>query len=133
MPDPGEVSGTSRVALHREIEEGVPFRTFEDLQDALGLPQGALLDALRIPRRTFERRRDTGRFDPVESERVVRLRTLVEMALEVFDGDADAARAWWTEPNLALGQVRPLDLVSTGPGAREVEDLLLRIEAGVGA
>lgn len=131
MPPSATVAEPSRFTLHQEIQQGVPFQAFERLRTETGLTQGELLDVLDIPKRTFERRRKTGRFDTAESERIVRLQRLVALARDVFDGDEGTLRSWLGEPNVALGDLSPLDLASTGPGAREVEELLLRIESGV--
>jgi putative toxin-antitoxin system antitoxin component (TIGR02293 family) len=48
----------------------------------------------------------------------------------VFDDESVAAE-WLRAPNLALGDVAPLAMADTELGAREVDDLLGRIEYGV--
>lgn len=121
----------SRVALHRAIKKGLPFAAFKKLQAESGIPGNRLIEIIQIPARTLERRRHEGRFHPNESERILRLERLVELALRVFDGDRNAAKAWLTQPNLALGNETPTELASTEIGAREVEYALLGIEAGV--
>jgi putative toxin-antitoxin system antitoxin component (TIGR02293 family) len=62
---------------------------------------------------------------------VLRFARLFRLALELYDGDADAARAWLQKPARALDGVRPLDHAETEEGAREVERLLGRLEHGV--
>lgn len=131
MPSPASVADESPIALHRRIQEGVVVELFDVLQDRSGLTQTELLDLVDIPARTFGRRRKAGRFEPDESERIVRLLRIVDLAHRAFEGDGEAARGWLTEPNVALGDARPLDLARTGPGAREVEALLERIDVGV--
>lgn len=49
---------------------------------------------------------------------------------EVFE-NPDRARRWLREPQRALGNRVPLELLGTEAGAREVEDLLGRIEYSV--
>ena len=66
----------------------------------------------------------------VESERLVRLAYLVARAVKVMEG-GDGTRRWLTEPPRALGGETPLRYASVGPGAREVEHLLTRLERGV--
>ena len=46
-------------------------------------------------------------------------------------GDQERARAWFKEPKKALGMKTPLQYADTEPGAREVENLLGRLEYGV--
>ncbi len=51
-------------------------------------------------------------------------------AAEVMEGE-EPARRWLTSPQVGLGGAVPLDYAETEVGAREVEDLLGRIEYGV--
>jgi putative toxin-antitoxin system antitoxin component (TIGR02293 family) len=51
-------------------------------------------------------------------------------AVEVMETE-DNARRWVNSPQVGLGGAIPLDFAETEVGAREVEDLLGRIEHGV--
>jgi putative toxin-antitoxin system antitoxin component (TIGR02293 family) len=62
---------------------------------------------------------------------LLRLSLVFEKAVNLFEGDTDAARAWLGRPNKALGGETPLSAVETEIGAREVEDLIGRLEHGV--
>ncbi|TAE22514.1 MAG: DUF2384 domain-containing protein [Cytophagales bacterium] len=48
----------------------------------------------------------------------------------VFDGVANF-RTWLERPNAALNARRPLDLLNSTQGFKDVDDLLTRIEFGV--
>ncbi len=52
-------------------------------------------------------------------------------ALELFEGDRDAASEWMLSPLPALGGETPIDIARTEAGARQVENLVGRIEHGV--
>jgi putative toxin-antitoxin system antitoxin component (TIGR02293 family) len=52
-------------------------------------------------------------------------------ALELFEGDRDAASEWIRSPLPALGGETPTDTARTEAGARQVENLVGRIEHGV--
>ena len=119
------------VELHRLIEEGVRYALLGKLQKALRLPLKNLAQALQIPMRTLSRRREEGVFSPTESERLLRLASLYDMAVDLFAGDAEAARRWLAAPRPALGGCSPLEFARTEIGAREVEDLMGRLEHGV--
>jgi putative toxin-antitoxin system antitoxin component (TIGR02293 family) len=60
----------------------------------------------------------------------VRYQRLLEKADDIF-GDVASARAWLTHKQPGLGGAVPLDFARTEIGAREVENLLGRIEYGV--
>ena len=77
------------------------------------------------------RRKSKGKFTPEESERLLRLGTVFEQAVELFEGDRAAALRWLTAPRKALEGKTPLAYARTELGAREVEDLIGRLEHGV--
>jgi putative toxin-antitoxin system antitoxin component (TIGR02293 family) len=96
-----------------------------------GLPAALIASVLGIPERTMARRKATGRFSPVESERLLRVATVFEKAVELFEGDVPGAATWLTGPKAALGRQTPLAYSRTELGAREVESLIGRLEYGV--
>lgn len=59
-----------------------------------------------------------------------RLLSIAARAAEVLGSEEKASR-WLHSPNRALDGRRPLDIVDTDLGAREVEAVLGRIEHGV--
>ena len=89
-----------------------------------------LLPMLGMSKATLHRRKASGRLDPLESDRVVRFARLFGRAIEVMEAE-DAARHWMGSPQIGLGGAVPLDYARTEVGAREVEDLLGRIDYGV--
>jgi putative toxin-antitoxin system antitoxin component (TIGR02293 family) len=61
----------------------------------------------------------------------VRASRLFGRALTLFEGDADAAREWLGAKAPALGGQAPLAAAQTEAGAREVENLIGKLEHGV--
>jgi putative toxin-antitoxin system antitoxin component (TIGR02293 family) len=118
-------------ALLREVEKGLPYRAYERFADALGATTDDLLKLVGIPRRTLIRRKAEGRFSPVESDHLLRAARVFSRAIDLFEGDREAALEWLSEPQPAFGGAIPLDLAATELGAREVEALALRLEHGV--
>ncbi|MSV27795.1 MAG: DUF2384 domain-containing protein [Bryobacterales bacterium] len=59
----------------------------------------------------------------------VNTQRLEAQALEVFPDNEKAAR-WIREPNPALANKRPIDMVETEEGYQTVCDVLTRIESG---
>ncbi len=119
-----EIEGTDVVVA---VRTGLPAGAIERLHNLLDVPMQDLAAVLGIPPRTLTRRRQGGRLTPDESDRLLRLARLAELALAVFE-DADAARTWLTEPKRLLGGEAPLAHADTAPGAREVEDMLYAVE-----
>jgi putative toxin-antitoxin system antitoxin component (TIGR02293 family) len=113
-----------------KIKSGLSVKVFFALRDQLNVSAEELAHVVGIAPRTLLRRKQEGRLQKEESERVVRLQRLFEKALDVFE-DRAAAQSWFISPQLALGEKTPLDYADTELGAREVENLLSRIEHGV--
>ena len=107
------------------------FEALRALESNSGLDVLALAALIGIPERTLARRRSVGRLAPEESERLLRISNIFEKAVELFEGDADAAVQWLTTPKKALKGQEPLQYSRTEPGAREVENLIGRVEHGV--
>lgn len=85
---------------------------------------------LGISTATLHRRKSDDRLGPAESDRVVRYARLMGMAVAVMESEENARR-WLSSPQVGLGGAVPLEFAETEVGAREVEDLLWRIEHGV--
>jgi len=112
------------------IQAGLSFRAVQNLQRALDLPLEKMAAVLGMSRATLHRRKTQGKIDQHESERLVRYQRLLKKADDVF-GDGASAREWLTNKQPGLGGAVPLDFARTEIGAREVENLLGRIEYGV--
>ena len=112
------------------IQAGLSFRAVQNLQKALDIPLETVASVLGMSRATLHRRKLQGKIDEDESEKLVRYQRLLKKAEDVF-GDGKRAREWLTHKQAGLGKVVPLDFARTEIGAREVENLLGRLEYGV--
>ena len=121
-------AGSTLTQVRDALRQGVPREAFERIRGDLGVSAEELADILGIPTRTLARRTD--RFKPDESERILRVGSVAQKALDVLE-DKQSARRWMTQPKIALGGLTPLRCCDTEMGAREVEALLGRIEHGV--
>ena len=113
------------------IRKGFRYETFERFRRNIALPVETIMVLVNIPRRTLTRRKLEGRFAPEESDRLVRASRVYSKALQLFDGDSQAASHWLLAPHRGLGGEIPVILSSTDVGAREVERLIDRLEHGV--
>jgi putative toxin-antitoxin system antitoxin component (TIGR02293 family) len=117
--------------LHGRVEEGFSFQALERLRRALGLPMSRFAALIRIPPRTLARRKESKRLQPDESDRLLRLSRIVGLALQLFEGGLEEARGWLLTPHPALGDEVPLHYATSEVGAREVENLIGRLEYGI--
>jgi putative toxin-antitoxin system antitoxin component (TIGR02293 family) len=118
-------------SLLRAVQKGLAWKAFERLVQNVGLPAEQIARVLDLPLRTRARRKAEGRFQPTESDRLLRLARIYARALDLFAGDREAALRWLTRKKIALADMVPLELARTDVGAREVEATIDRIEQGV--
>jgi putative toxin-antitoxin system antitoxin component (TIGR02293 family) len=124
-----KVTRTDEVIRH--IERGLSYQALRRFESSSGLSVARVAAVLGIPERTLARRKVVGRLSPEESERLLRLSAVFEKAAELFEGNVPDAVQWLTTPKKALGDSTPLFYSRTEVGAREVENLIGRLEHGV--
>lgn len=122
LPNPTE--------LRIRVRTGLPYQSLESIRGRLGLslPEAAIL--LHVPLRTLARRRHDRKLDAGESDRLYRLARVAAHAVAALGTEAKAA-TWLRRPNRALNGEAPLALLDTDLGARQIEDVLGRLEHGV--
>lgn len=110
--------------------KGLPVKYYDYLLEQMSIPSGELAAALDISSKTLYNRKHEGKFNFHESERIMRYIRIFRRAVDVLGGEENARR-WFTTPLRALGNEKPIEFTKTEIGAREVEDLLGRIDHGV--
>jgi putative toxin-antitoxin system antitoxin component (TIGR02293 family) len=118
-------------ALIEEVRAGLPFRTLETFSSESGIAVPEIASLIELPERTLARRKVIGRLTSEESERLLRLSTVFEKAVSLFEGNVDVAVAWLKTPKRALSDKSPWTYLQTEIGAREVEGLIGELEHGV--
>lgn len=113
------------------VRRGLPVGAVQHMLDN-GRLTVAEMDKIVLPRKTLANRRKAGTLTAEQSDRLLRVARVVAMAEETF-GDQKKAAIWLRRPTEPLAGERPLDLLDTDEGAREVETLLGRIAHGIAA
>jgi len=115
--------------LEAVVRQGLPWRSLRTflMAAAPAANDQAWLADIVAPRTTRIRREREGRLSPEESERLERLARLTTLAAMVLDSETEAAD-WMLRPHPLFGGERPAALARTELGARQVEDLLWRLE-----
>jgi len=116
--------------LIRKVRKGLSFKALESLSRESGISIPELASIIEIPDRTLARRKIAGRLARDESERLLRICSIFEKAVELFN-DVPEAVAWLRRPRRALAGHTPLAYSGTELGAREVENLIGQLEYGV--
>lgn len=128
-----EVLGPVRtgIDLVRWIRRGLPVAAVDALLGSRRMTVTEL-DKVALARKTLSHRRKLGTLSAEQSERLVRLARGLAEAEDTF-GDMGKAASWLRRPTAALGGEKPLFLLKTDDGARQVEILLGRIGHGIAA
>jgi putative toxin-antitoxin system antitoxin component (TIGR02293 family) len=113
------------------VSVGLPAAILRSLAEAFGLQTSGIAPIVNISEKTILRRvAARGKLKPDESERVARLMRVYVRAVDVLE-DEKRARAWLAKPLRVLGGKTPLSLMASEQGAREVEQVLGRLENGI--
>ena len=116
--------------LLKALQVGLPSTTLNRFKRAAGLADQDVAELLHIGGRTLTRVRASKRRLPADlSDRLYAVASAYAQAERVF-GDRKSAIGWLNEPQFALADRPPRELLSTELGRRQVAALLDRIEHG---
>lgn len=119
------------IRLIEMLNQGLPVSVLDHIHEWTEMSKADILRVTGINERNVARRKSAGRtLTPDESERVARFVRVLDATVDYF-GNKDDAWRWLQTPVRGLGNVAPVDLISTETGALEVTDLIGRLEHGV--
>jgi putative toxin-antitoxin system antitoxin component (TIGR02293 family) len=124
------IKASDRLDLSDKILAGFPFNSFVLLTRRMGVTNKELAELVQISTRTLNRREKEGKLKADESDRLLRFARIFTSALDLFDGDQEAAQHWLSSEIPALQGATPLEASKTEEGAREVESLIVGLEHG---
>lgn len=118
----------SRIGL---IRRGLPAQSLEHFLSSSCLNRQQLGRVLQVSPRTMQRYPKDKTLPPFVSEKLLQLNDLYEQAADILGGGSSNISNWLQNSNQALGGERPLDLLDTYEGLRQVQNVLGRIAHGV--
>jgi putative toxin-antitoxin system antitoxin component (TIGR02293 family) len=119
---------TSGLGLATLIENGLPTRSLDFLKER-GLTSAEIAATIISPRTLKRREVSTGLLSWLESERAVRMASIVCLAELVF-GNLETALRWLRQKDDSLRYRTPLSMLRTEPGGRLIESILSGMAAG---
>jgi putative toxin-antitoxin system antitoxin component (TIGR02293 family) len=123
------IAPASGLELAKLVEQGLPLENLEILK-ARGLTFTEMAATVISPRTLKHRKARGENLSPAETERAVRVASMIRLAEEVF-GNRETALRWLREDDDRLGDRTPLSLLQTEAGGREVESMLHGIAHGI--
>ena len=124
------IEASDRLELSKKIQAGFPFQSFVILARHMGVTNKELAELVQISTRILNMRQKEGKLKGDESDRLLRFARVFTYAVDLFDGDQEAAQHWLSSENQALKGATPLEASMTEEGAREVENLIVGLEHG---
>jgi len=123
--------------VHNELDllmvavKGLSVQAVRTLQRRMQFSNKEISELLAISESTLARREQSKRaLTRDEAEKTIQLSAVMAKGLEVFE-DEDDFRHWLETDNVALGGIRPKDLITSAIGRDQVRDLLGRIQYGI--
>jgi putative toxin-antitoxin system antitoxin component (TIGR02293 family) len=117
--------------LIETIRQGIKFALFISLAEKSPFSLNEWSGFLHISERTMQRyKKEKKAFDPIYSEKILEVTMLCKFGEEVF-GNKEKFNTWLETKNIALGGVKPKDLLDNTFGIGLVKDELTRIEYGL--
>jgi putative toxin-antitoxin system antitoxin component (TIGR02293 family) len=116
--------------MENAVISGLPALAVRRLAESTGTTLRELQEITHIDKSTFSRRvKQRALLKADESDRVARVARVAALVIEALGHDAGLQ--WLRKPNMALGDRIPLGMLGTDAGARQVEQIIGRIEHGV--
>jgi len=119
------------LSLSSVAREGISYYHFTKLSEYIQLTLQDWAEYLHLSERTMQRYKKEGKkFDPIYSEKIIVIELLYKKGIDIF-GLKDKFYTWMDTVSIALGGVKPKDLLDTSFGISMVYDELGRIEHGI--
>jgi len=118
-------------ALIQTVRDGLSYGIFQEWAASMPFSPAEWSAFLHLSERTLQRyKKEEATFDAPQSEKVLEIRLLFNRGTAVFE-DKDNFATWLNASNVALGHVKPKDLLDSSFGINLLQDELTRIEQGV--
>jgi putative toxin-antitoxin system antitoxin component (TIGR02293 family) len=123
------IAPASNLELAELVEKGLPTKNL-DLLKAKGLTFTEMATVVISPRTLKHRKARGENLSPEETDRAIRVASIVALAEKVF-GNRDKAMLWLRHSSGRLDGRTPLSLLKTDAGRRAIEEMLWGIDEGV--
>ena len=117
--------------LINAVKQGINFSFFERLAKNIPFTIREWSSFLHLSERSLQRyKKDKGTFNSTSSEKIIEIIMLNKYGKDVF-GDQENFNIWLLTKNVALGGIKPKELLDSSFGIQILKDELTCIEHGV--
>jgi putative toxin-antitoxin system antitoxin component (TIGR02293 family) len=123
-----EKSGYDKI---HAVREGIPYYAFERYAVTSPLSMTDWSELLEISERSLQRyKKDNKIFDRMRSERIMEIARVLKKGVEVF-GDKEKFIIYMNSKIIALGGIKPRELLDSSYGIKLLDEELTRIDYGM--
>ncbi len=137
VPDENEILDLSALSeksgydIIQIVREGIPYYAFEKFATASPFTMADWSGFLELSERSLHRyKKDKKSFDRMRSERIIEIARILKKGIEVF-GDEEKFTTWMNLRIIALGGIKPRELLESSEGIKILEDELVAIDYGI--
>lgn len=120
----------NKLDLVKLSRKGLTFKNLQAILHYTALTMKDIAKIISLSERQLQRYRDEQLLRTDISVQLLQILELYSIGYEVL-GSKEKFKSWMTQPNLALGSLRPIELLDTSFGIQMIQEELGRIEHGV--
>jgi putative toxin-antitoxin system antitoxin component (TIGR02293 family) len=123
--------GSQLYSIMEIIRKGIHFTRFLDFAEKSPFSLGEWSKFLHLSERSMQRyKKENKSFEPLQSEKILEIAFLYNKGVQIFGSKLHFDK-WLDAENIALGRIKPKDLLDNSFGIQLLKDELIRIEHGV--
>ena len=122
----------NKMLIVHSIRKGISFSFFNTIKNNSPFTDVEWADFLNLSTKSLQRYKNEKKFvfKPIHSEKIIELAEVTNFGNEVFDNNKDFY-SWLNTTSIALGNMKPLELLKNSYGKEMVMDELHRIDQGI--
>ena len=122
----------NKMLIVHSIRKGISFSFFNTIKNNSPFTDVEWADFLNLSTKSLQRYKNEKKFvfKPIHSEKIIELAEVTNFGNEVFDNNKDFY-FWLNTTSIALGNMKPLELLKNSYGKEMVMDELHRIDQGI--
>ncbi len=125
------LSQSDNYNIIQAVREGLPYYAFENYVQKSPFNISEWSELLGLSARSLHRyKKDNKAFDKLHSDRIIEIVLVLRKGVEVF-GDEKKFAIWMDSHIIALGGIKPKELLDSSFGIRLLNDELIAIAYGI--
>jgi putative toxin-antitoxin system antitoxin component (TIGR02293 family) len=123
---------TDKMLIVKSIRRGIPYSLFKEIINITPFTENDWASFLDISTKSLQRYKKDREFvfKPIHSEKIIELAEVTNLGKDIFDSN-EQFYSWLNASSLALGNLKPIELLKDSYGKEMVMNELNRIDQGI--